>query len=741
MSGVAPSSPKVQFLSSTGDPLVNGLVSVFVAGSTTLTDTWQDVSLTTLNTNPIQLDARGEALIWLDKAVSYKFRLKDAAGATQWTVDDIQGAINSSDLAAVVASLAADSGSSRIGFFQVGVGAASRTAQDKLRERWSLEDHGAVGDGVTDDRANLQSVLNALSVRGGGVVYGVQGKTYLVKAKGGSTKSVGSVSRSYGLEIPDDVIIDLQGATIKAFAGVNYVLLSNVTTATGTNNNHNLGIINGIVNYDQASSAGTAMGVAFYGVRKLRLDQLEVKNGYNIAMDLEGCDQFDIGTLVFRACTGAAFYVGGATASGGAECTQGSIASVTCYDTVDHPTNPGLPGNPVLLNASYAQIGEFKAFNSDAGIKITNGHDVQIGRVLYQDGNTQNSGLKVQGANETQLVERWTFGEVICLDCGGTGLFLIWCRDVQIGSYIGKGNVTLGLDSDASLSGDRIKIGNFSSIDSGRIALEQSTSTGTNFNRSPSCTIDNALILNPWAVATSGSATGMTITNGTMKIGYLSMVDDRATPTMIRYFGNSSQGKEQSIVIDEFYGRAGANNPDFYLTGLENGWVGRPDVCPLNFAGGTLTLTAPSVGTGRTATASVAVFAATDVGKLIKAQNGRGVAEITAFTSTTVVTVAVVVAFTGTSIADDDWYLDRGNGGTGSFSCTGAATSTAVTDYSFINTTTRGFPLIEVQPTNASARTLKRPTAYTWAGNTVTFEHPAAAGGETYQYRILGWTS
>lgn len=60
-----------------------------------------------------------------------------------------------------------------------------------------------------------------------------------------------------------------------------------------------------------------------------------------------------------------------------------------------------------------------------------------------------------------------------------------------------------------------------------------------------------------------------------------------------------------------------------------------------------------SVGTGRTFTASVSVFLAGDVGRQIQA--GGGIAEITGFTSDTVVTVEVITAFASTSI--DTWQM------------------------------------------------------------------------------------
>lgn len=69
-----------------------------------------------------------------------------------------------------------------------------------------------------------------------------------------------------------------------------------------------------------------------------------------------------------------------------------------------------------------------------------------------------------------------------------------------------------------------------------------------------------------------------------------------------------------------------------------------------------LTLSANTVGTGRTMTAASAVFLASDVGRAILWN--AGIAVITAFTSTTVVTVEVKVVFDSTAIPSGSWNLD-----------------------------------------------------------------------------------
>lgn len=132
MTGTIATIPKYQFLDSLGVPLVNGTLTTYLTGTTTLTSTWQDQAQASLNTNPIVLDARGEATLWLDPAIVYKFVLKNEAGATLWTQENISG-VNSSEVI-LRADLASSSGSGLVGFIQDGSGAIARTAQDALRD-------------------------------------------------------------------------------------------------------------------------------------------------------------------------------------------------------------------------------------------------------------------------------------------------------------------------------------------------------------------------------------------------------------------------------------------------------------------------------------------------------------------------------------------------------------------------------------------------------------------------------
>lgn len=81
--------PYHQFFDNNGDPLVNGTVETFLAGTSTPVVTYQDAAGAVSNGTSVDLDSAGRGIIFLD-ALAYKFVLKNALGATVWTIDDVQ---------------------------------------------------------------------------------------------------------------------------------------------------------------------------------------------------------------------------------------------------------------------------------------------------------------------------------------------------------------------------------------------------------------------------------------------------------------------------------------------------------------------------------------------------------------------------------------------------------------------------------------------------------------------------
>lgn len=200
--------PKFSALDSDGNPLSGGLLYTYEDGTTTPQSTCTDNACLTPNSNPVVLDANGQADVWLTPGVGYKFILKDVDDITQWTVDDISsdaliGPIGSSvvvDLATLRSAAVTNSEAILLqyhttandgggGQFRGVTGGAPGTYVDNngtiivptagdgsaawlrdsigyINARW----FGATGDGATDDTAAIQAAINAKSAEGGGKV-------------------------------------------------------------------------------------------------------------------------------------------------------------------------------------------------------------------------------------------------------------------------------------------------------------------------------------------------------------------------------------------------------------------------------------------------------------------------------------------------------------------------------------------------------------------------------------------
>ena len=149
--------PRLQFFTNAGVPMAGGFLYTYAAGTTTPLTTYTDSSGTIANTNPVILDSRGEASIWLS-TVGYKFKLATPANVDVWTQDNISAFPVPSNL---------------ISYTPAGTGAVTTTVQTKLRESVSVLDFGAVGDDTADDTAAIQAAITSLSSTGGAIYFPV----------------------------------------------------------------------------------------------------------------------------------------------------------------------------------------------------------------------------------------------------------------------------------------------------------------------------------------------------------------------------------------------------------------------------------------------------------------------------------------------------------------------------------------------------------------------------------------
>lgn len=199
-------APKLQFFDAAGVPLVGGKLYSYQAGTTTPLATYTSQNGVTSNTNPVILDSRGEANVWLGSA-AYKLALYSATDVLVWTVDNIFDSGDS--LSAALASTAPGQGASLVGFVQTGTGAVARTSMAKEREVLTPDDMGCVGDGVTDDGPAFLLALASAAVTGralslrAGATY--QLSTYTAYSNTATIRIIGN------------------GATIRGTSGVDFL--------------------------------------------------------------------------------------------------------------------------------------------------------------------------------------------------------------------------------------------------------------------------------------------------------------------------------------------------------------------------------------------------------------------------------------------------------------------------------------------------------------------------------------
>ena len=151
-------SPKTAFVDAAGEPLVGGMLYTYIAGTTTLQATYTDSTAATANTNPIVLDSRGEANVWLGGAI-YKFVLKDADDALIWTVDNISAPTAAvSPVLSGNVTIDSNTSSAALTITQTGTGAALKVqdSADPDATPFIVDNNGSVGIGTATPSSALE---------------------------------------------------------------------------------------------------------------------------------------------------------------------------------------------------------------------------------------------------------------------------------------------------------------------------------------------------------------------------------------------------------------------------------------------------------------------------------------------------------------------------------------------------------------------------------------------------------
>jgi len=149
---------KTSFVDAAGEPLVGGLLYTYIAGTTTPQTTYTDSTAVTANTNPIVLDSRGEANVWLGGAI-YKFVLKDSVGALIWSVDNISAPTAAvSPVLSGNVTIDSNTSSAALTITQTGTGAALRVqdSSDPDATPFIVDSNGSVGIGTATPSSALE---------------------------------------------------------------------------------------------------------------------------------------------------------------------------------------------------------------------------------------------------------------------------------------------------------------------------------------------------------------------------------------------------------------------------------------------------------------------------------------------------------------------------------------------------------------------------------------------------------
>ena len=225
MAVVTPTA-KAQFIDAAGIPLAGGFLYTYAAGSTTPQATYTDSTSATANSNPIVLDSRGEANIWLSSS-TYKFKLTDANGTEIWTVDNI--AAPSTALSPVFDSnvtISTESPGPALLITQTGAGAAIRVQDsgDPDSSPFVVDNAGSVGIGTA-------APSNALDVAGGAIQISTSGGTSRTVMSADSTDSIFSVNDDRNFTVKTNTVTRMTVNSTAATTTVPVVLPADPTTA------------------------------------------------------------------------------------------------------------------------------------------------------------------------------------------------------------------------------------------------------------------------------------------------------------------------------------------------------------------------------------------------------------------------------------------------------------------------------------------------------------------------------
>lgn len=495
MAASQPANFNLQEFTDAGQLLVGGRLYTYAYGTTAQKVAYTDPAGTVPHTYTadgaggqyIALNARGElpAPLYLG-AGSYDLTLKRADGSTVWTrkADGVENSINS-----WIAALAASAGASLIGFIQGGVGAIVRTILDKLRERPSIDDYGAV-DGQ-DSTTALQRAFDANNT-----VWVPPGKNYFI-----NTVAMSSNQR---------LILDGKLTRIANAISDSYM----ITNASGAAGDSNI-IIEGKGELDGNAAGQTGDRQGLIKFQKPTDCLVRIRKAGNNRYDNSNLTTTGQGCIVFTDATRShievrflnlwqreGIYIDGAS-------TKCSIRNVTAVgDGLNSWSAVSISG----AGAAYNKIDNIDADNCGASSVGCDSTYSQVNKIISRNNQFQNgvnfghTGKPATGTRATNITvlnagQGATSGTHCGIQVGGGTTDMDMANVTIVGSYthciqVSDGATRFQLGGKNRLSGALHGCG-FNSFGASQVRVSGTTATGNsdygvNFNAGDDCSVDDS---------------------------------------------------------------------------------------------------------------------------------------------------------------------------------------------------------------------------------------------------------
>jgi len=277
MSALSIQVPFPVFQDRDGQPLDNGYIWIGQPNLNPQTNpvvAYYDDALTIVATQPLRTingyvsRAGTPAQVYVD-AVNFSILVQDSKGSMVYNFPEGTGI--SPNAAGVV-------------YDPAGASAVATTVQAKLRETVSVKDFGAVGDGVADDTAAIQSAINQANLSGYDVLFDTN-RTYITGT----------------LTPKSNVKLNLQGSTLKLKAATNWLLIDGTATSGS-----NFSILNGTLDPNKSQNNGNVNqaggGIWLVGWNQVLLQNVSINNAFRSSIVLNGCSDVTLDTIEQNNC-------------------------------------------------------------------------------------------------------------------------------------------------------------------------------------------------------------------------------------------------------------------------------------------------------------------------------------------------------------------------------------------------------------------------------------------------------